>query len=46
MSSEGKTWSVSEGDWVDLVYDEIASEREAYAAIKKDSNSIKRFMID
>ena len=37
---------LSNGDWIDVVYDEIASEREAYAAIPKDSNSIKKFMID
>jgi len=37
---------LSDGDWIDVVYDEIASEREAYAAIPKDSNSIKKFMID
>jgi len=37
---------VSQGDWVDAVYGEIASERDAYASINKDSNSIKRFMID
>lgn len=38
--------TTTDENWVDAVYDEIASEREAYAAIPKDNNSIKRFMVD
>ena len=33
-------------DWVDAVYSEIDAEREAFAAIPKDDNSIRQFMID
>ncbi len=32
--------------WVDVYYDEIASEREIYASVPKDDQSIKQFMID
>ena len=37
---------VEEGGWIEIANERFAPEREAYAVINKDSDSIKRFMID